>query len=102
MTHIQANTRATRSGAALAVAQRAPGWVALRWLNGLGLVLLLLALALPLRAQDRPISFADLADRVSPAVVNITTSTTVAAQMDQTMPQPVSYTHLTLPTSDLV
>ncbi len=34
-------------------------------------------------AQDRPASFADLAEMVSPAVVNITTSTTVAARLDQ-------------------
>lgn len=32
--------------------------------------------------QDRPESFADLAERVSPAVVNITTSTTVASRLD--------------------
>jgi len=31
-------------------------------------------------AQERPASFADLAERVSPAVVNITTSTTVAGR----------------------
>ncbi|WP_390625195.1 DegQ family serine endoprotease [Falsirhodobacter algicola] len=35
--------------------------------------------ALPAAAQDAPASFADLAERVSPAVVNITTTTTVAA-----------------------
>ena len=33
--------------------------------------------------SDRPISFADLAEDVSPAVVNITTSTTVAARLDR-------------------
>ena len=32
----------------------------------------------PLAAQDRPETFADLAEQVSPAVVNITTATTVA------------------------
>lgn len=37
-------------------------------------------------AQDRPVSFADLAEQVSPAVVNITTSTTVAARLDQDGP----------------
>ncbi|MEZ5752694.1 MAG: Do family serine endopeptidase [Paracoccaceae bacterium] len=52
-----------------------------------GITLLVLALMQPVLAQDRPISFADLADQVSPAVVNITTSTTVAASLDQTMPQ---------------
>ncbi|HHX90615.1 MAG TPA: Do family serine endopeptidase [Paracoccus sp.] len=41
----------------------------------------------PARAQERPVSFADLAEQVSPAVVNITTSTTVAAQMDRNFPQ---------------
>lgn len=44
----------------------------------LGLAIVL-AGALAATAQSRPISFADLAERVSPAVVNITTSTTVAA-----------------------
>jgi len=72
---------------ALAMARPAPGWVVLRWLNILGMVLLLAALALPLQAQDRPVSFADLADAVSPSVVNITTSTTVATNMDRTLPQ---------------
>lgn len=43
---------------------------------------LLLALAASAAAQDRPESFADLAERVSPAVVNITTSTTVAASTE--------------------
>ena len=39
---------------------------------------LILAGALAATAQNRPVTFADLADEVSPAVVNITTSTTVA------------------------
>ena len=39
---------------------------------------LLIAQALSVGAQSRPDTFADLAERVSPAVVNITTSTTVA------------------------
>ena len=82
MTHHQAS-----AAGALALARPTPGWVALRWLNILGVVLLVAAMALPLQAQDRPVSFADLADQVSPAVVNITTSTTVAANLDQTMPQ---------------
>ncbi|MEO1537769.1 MAG: Do family serine endopeptidase [Pseudomonadota bacterium] len=41
-------------------------------------VALLLAQALAAAAQSRPDSFADLAERISPSVVNITTSTTVA------------------------
>ncbi len=43
-----------------------------------GLVLTLVALAQVASAQTRPQSFAELADKFSPAVVNITTSTTVA------------------------
>lgn len=39
---------------------------------------LLLAQTLSAAAQSRPDSFADLAERISPSVVNITTSTTVA------------------------
>ena len=34
----------------------------------------------PVFAQDRPATFADLAEKVSPAVVNITTSTTIAGR----------------------
>ncbi len=45
------------------------------WLAALTMALLI---AQTLVAQARPESFADLADRVSPAVVNITTSTVVA------------------------
>lgn len=48
----------------------------------------LLVQALALSAQSRPDSFADLVERVSPAVVNITTSTTVATQLgDDRMPR---------------
>jgi serine protease Do len=45
-------------------------------------LVLTLAQATVLAAQNRPDSFADLAERVSPAVVNITTSTTVATRLD--------------------
>ncbi len=41
-------------------------------------IALLLAQTIAAAAQSRPETFADLADKVSPAVVNITTSTTVA------------------------
>ncbi len=43
---------------------------------------LFLVQALSAQAQDRPISFADLADQVSPAVVNITTNTLVSTNTD--------------------
>jgi len=45
--------------------------------------LVVLGQTLFVSAQDRPASFADLAEQVSPAVVNITTTTTVAARLDQ-------------------
>ncbi len=48
---------------------------------------LALGQALPADAQSRPDSFATLAEKVSPAVVNITTSTTVAASSGG--PQPI-------------
>ncbi len=51
------------------------------------LVLALALMAAPARAQDRPVSFADLVESVSPAVVNITTSTTVATRMENGAPQ---------------
>ncbi|WP_299352636.1 Do family serine endopeptidase [uncultured Shimia sp.] len=47
------------------------------WIAALGLVLLL---AQSIAAQARPDSFADLAEEISPAVVNITTSTVVAGR----------------------
>ena len=47
---------------------------------------LVLAQTVSAEAQNRPDSFAELADKVSPAVVNITTSTTVAASSG---PQPI-------------
>ena len=46
------------------------------------LMALAAGIALPGYAQDRPLSFADLAEQVSPAVVNITTMTVVAAPTD--------------------
>jgi len=65
---------------ALAIERSTQGWV-MSALIALGLALaLVLSQAVPAAAQDRPVSFADLAERVSPAVVNITTSTMVANQ----------------------
>jgi serine protease Do len=55
------------------------------WLFILGTALLL-AQTIAAAAQSRPDTFADLAEKVSPAVVNITTSTTVAAS---TQPGPI-------------
>lgn len=43
-------------------------------------VALALAQAAPSEAQEHPVTFADLADQVSPSVVNITTSTTIAGR----------------------
>ena len=48
------------------------------WILALGLALLMTQ-AVMVSARGTPESFADLADQVSPAVVNITTSTTVAS-----------------------
>lgn len=48
------------------------------WVAAMGLALVI-GQALPSAARAAPESFADLAQQVSPAVVNITTSTTVAA-----------------------
>ncbi len=54
----------------------------------LALIALALAIAvMPAVAQDRPVSFADLAESVSPAVVNITTSTLVTSDLDRQIPQ---------------
>lgn len=69
------------------MARPAQNGMAMRWLQTFALVLFVVALALPAMAQNRPVSFADLAEEVSPAVVNITTSTTVATQMDPNRPR---------------
>jgi serine protease Do len=55
------------------------------WALVMGLAMVM-AQAIAAEAQSRPDTFADLADKVSPSVVNITTSTTVAAS---TGPSPV-------------
>ena len=55
------------------------------WVLILGIALFL-AQAIAASAQSRPDTFADLAEKVSPSVVNITTSTTVATT---TQPGPV-------------
>ena len=59
--------------------QRMPGLVLL-WPLVLGAALVL-AQAIAASAQSRPDTFADLAEKVSPAVVNITTSAMVATRM---------------------
>ncbi|MBK5925991.1 serine protease [Rhodobaculum claviforme] len=67
---------------------RAPRVEPLRMLAGLVLTLIVaLALALPALAR-MPDSFADLSERVSPAVVNITTTTTVAGRPEGGPPIP--------------
>ncbi|WP_095590542.1 DegQ family serine endoprotease [Actibacterium ureilyticum] len=55
------------------------------WSMALGMVMMLV-MALAAQARSAPDSFADLAAKISPSVVNITTSTTVAAS---TGPGPV-------------
>ena len=76
-----------RAVARVAAAPRPGGWTVLATLMAL---ILALAVAMPAVAQnpaERPISFADLAETVSPAVVNITTSTRVAAQLERGGPR---------------
>jgi hypothetical protein len=72
---------------ALPVARASTGMAGAALLVLGALVLALSLMAAPARAQDRPVSFADLVESVSPAVVNITTSTTVAARMENGAPQ---------------
>lgn len=50
-------------------------------------LMFMLAQATLLAAQERPESFADLAERVSPAVVNITTTTTIATRLEHEGPR---------------
>ncbi len=66
----------------------APSPRVLRWLGGLFVVLVMATNATPSRAGAPPDSFADLADRLLPAVVNISTTTTVKnAERGLDMPQ---------------
>ncbi|NBB96788.1 MAG: Do family serine endopeptidase [Alphaproteobacteria bacterium] len=69
------------STVAIAREQDSTGPLRLVKLTVLALVLTLAQVTL-LMAQERPESFADLAERVSPAVVNITTTTTVANRLE--------------------
>ncbi len=71
---------------AIAITKVAPSPAAAFWALVVGMALLI-AQTLAASAQSRPNTFADLADKVSPAVVNITTSTTVAGATGG--PQPV-------------
>ncbi|WP_374213163.1 Do family serine endopeptidase [Psychromarinibacter sediminicola] len=72
---------------AITVPQRSgdPRLIRAAWISLLGLAFLV-AQALTATAQTRPGSFADLAERISPAVVNITTATSVAGN---TNPSPM-------------
>lgn len=69
------------SDAVVARASR-PGLVQMLRLLALALVVTLLQVAHAAAQENRPESFADLAERVSPAVVNITTTTTVASRLE--------------------
>ncbi|GAA6163838.1 DegQ family serine endoprotease [Pelagimonas sp. KU-00592-HH] len=53
------------------------GHMRVMWITALGILLLI---AQSISAQARPDSFADLAEKISPSVVNITTSTVVAGR----------------------
>ncbi|WP_071797715.1 Do family serine endopeptidase [Natronohydrobacter thiooxidans] len=68
-----------------AISMRRPCPEMTQFLRMIGLALAFaFALVSMAQAQSaRPESFADLAERVSPAVVNITTSTTVASRLDE-------------------
>ena len=77
----------TRSRAVVktrALDDRKPLW----FMAMLGLVgLCLFVLVSPARAADRPDSFADLAERLSPAVVNISTSTVIKDDNGPSLPR---------------
>ena len=55
--------------------------------NTLFVFSILMLLSLSAYARGAPESFADLAEELSPSVVNITTSTTIAGVTDQARPQ---------------
>jgi len=56
-------------------------------INTLFVFSILMLLAVSAHARGAPESFADLAEELSPSVVNITTSTTIAGVTDQARPQ---------------
>ncbi|MEM6306977.1 MAG: serine protease, partial [Pseudomonadota bacterium] len=56
------------------------------WMLAMGIIFLL-AQTLMAAAQTIPGSFAELAERISPSVVNITTSTVVARNTSEGMPR---------------
>ncbi len=62
---------------AVAIAPSRGAQIRVMWVTGLAVLLLV---AQSIAAAARPDSFADLAEKVSPAVVNITTSTVVAGR----------------------
>jgi len=70
---------------AICIPDQRPGVIRALWLGFVASAMMLM-MALQAQAQARPDSFADLADQISPAVVNITTSTTVAGR---TGPNPI-------------
>ncbi|MGR3468628.1 MAG: Do family serine endopeptidase [Shimia sp.] len=67
---------------ALAARQTPPAAFRALWLAFLAGALLV-AQTIAAKAQSMPTSFADLAEQISPSVVNITTSTTVAGRTDR-------------------
>lgn len=69
---------------ALAIRQVAPHAVGVKsaWLALMALALIM-AQTIAAKAQTAPPSFADLADQISPSVVNITTATVVAGRTDR-------------------
>lgn len=82
------NSPSIKAPSAVAVAQTQSNIQSRQmWLTALvvGVALSLVAVV-PAYSQERPLTFADLAQQISPAVVNITTSTVIA---DRTGPQGV-------------
>lgn len=67
--------------------QRIRGLVAAAVVTCFGMAAMVV-FAAPGFARSTPDSFADLAERLSPAVVNISTSQTVTTEMDQDVPMP--------------
>jgi len=71
----------------LALPRARPTPIRLVWLGALMLAFTLAQIVTAQAQTERPESFADLAERVSPAVVNITTTTTVASRLQDDRPR---------------
>lgn len=87
-TGFNAPRRAPRRAQAKAIAARQDANRSyILWLTGLAVLIMAMLAAAAAQARGTPDGFADLADRLSPAVVNVSTTQTLSAERGPEMPQ---------------